>query len=369
MLNQHYDLVCSSFYGLEGAPLRWNGVTVMPGNQGTYGNEFVLGHANDHFGGDLRNGMVVTLMDVWVLAAPVFRQVNTVSWVPVDHQPVPDKVKAFLQQTSAVPLAMSKFGRDELVKAGLEPLYVPHAVDTDVYQPHDRTEARKAVGQPEDAFIVGMVAANKGNRKGFSLALQAFRIFWEDHRDAKLYLHTVVEPDQVPGEDILQLVKALGIPKDALMIPSQYAMKYDPFNDETMARVYSGLDVLVNPAHGEGFGVPVLEAAACGTPAVVTNFSAMPEVAGEWGWHVGCRDHWTYQNAWQAMADVEEIVEAFGRAYDEPTREREFRSDKVREHALQYDTAAVLKHHMLPALAQAEERFADRVPVESEVAA
>jgi glycosyltransferase involved in cell wall biosynthesis len=47
-----------------------------------------------------------------------------------------------------------------------------------------------------------------------------------------------------------------------------------------MAKIYSAMDVLLNPAMGEGFGITVLEAQACGTPAIVTDFSAMTEVCG-----------------------------------------------------------------------------------------
>jgi hypothetical protein len=49
---------------------------------------------------------------------------------------------------------------------------------------------------PDGAFLVGMVAANKGrpSRKGFSQAFQAFKQVRETHENAYLYLHTMVSP-------------------------------------------------------------------------------------------------------------------------------------------------------------------------------
>jgi glycosyltransferase involved in cell wall biosynthesis len=82
----------------------------------------------------------------------------------------------------------------------------------------------------------------------------------------------------------------------------------------TMAKLYSAMDVLLNPAMGEGFGVPVLEAQACGTPAIVTDFSAMQEVCGA-GWHVAYERSWTGQNSWQASPDVDDIVSALEECY------------------------------------------------------
>jgi glycosyltransferase involved in cell wall biosynthesis len=51
--------------------------------------------------------------------------------------------------------------------------------------------------------------------------------------------------------------------------------------DDDLAGLYSGAKVFVFPSLYEGFGFPILEAMACGTPVVCSNTSSLPEVAGE----------------------------------------------------------------------------------------
>jgi glycosyltransferase involved in cell wall biosynthesis len=54
----------------------------------------------------------------------------------------------------------------------------------------------------------------------------------------------------------------------------------DNLSDHTLARFYRGAQALVFPSLSEGFGLPIIEAMACGTPVLTSNITAMPEVAG-----------------------------------------------------------------------------------------
>ncbi len=51
--------------------------------------------------------------------------------------------------------------------------------------------------------------------------------------------------------------------------------------DEDLPALISAADVLAMPSKYEGFGLPVLEAMACGTPVVASNTSSLPEVGGD----------------------------------------------------------------------------------------
>ncbi len=300
-------------------------------------------------------------MDVWVLNPLMAKEFNLACWCPVDHEPAPPRVMEFFAHSGAVPIAMSRFGQQQL--AAFSPLYVPHAVDTKVYRPIPKDEARNALSVPSDRFVIGMVAANKGNpsRKCFTEALIAFRDFHEKHPDSVLYLHTEMS-GRFEGVNLYNLLAAIEMPDDAVFFPNQDKVVFDPYSPQMMAALYSSFDVLLSPSAGEGFGIPVLEGQACGVPAIVTDFSAQKEVCGA-GWRVAWEPVWTMQESWQAKPDVGDIVNALTRAYELPDEQRDQMSWQAVEHAAQYDIDRVMEKYMLPALEQAWERLTDR-PVE-----
>lgn len=360
-LNEHYNVAMSSTYGLEGARLRWEGMTVFPGLAGAdWGNKSLVPHARTHFGGDPADGIVLTLLDVFVLNPQMFHGLRGACWVPVDHEPVPPRVAEFFELSGAIPIAMSRFGQRMLHQ--FDPLYVPHAINLDDFSPIDRKEAREQARLPQDKFIVGMVAANKGNpsRKCFAEALSAFRTFHRMQPDSILFLHSEVT-GEFQGVDLAELIRALGLPDGSVFVADQRRLMFDPLPPRAMAHFYSAFDVLLSPSAGEGFGIPVLEAQACGTPAIVTDFSAQIEVCGS-GWRVDHFPYWTPQESWQAHPKVDDIVDALKAAYRLGDRGREQYAAKARKHAEQYGVDRVMEEHMLPALAEVEARYAAREP-------
>jgi glycosyltransferase involved in cell wall biosynthesis len=76
-------------------------------------------------------------------------------------------------------------------------------------------------------------------------------------------------------EEVFARLEALGL-KDDVILPG-----YVP--DAELPLWYNSAEVFVYPSLYEGFGIPPLEALACGTPAVVSNVSALPEAVGDAG--------------------------------------------------------------------------------------
>jgi glycosyltransferase involved in cell wall biosynthesis len=62
-------------------------------------------------------------------------------------------------------------------------------------------------------------------------------------------------------------------------------------NDDDLRLAYCGALALVYPSVYEGFGMPVIEALACGCPVITTSHSSLPEVAGDAAVYVNPFDH------------------------------------------------------------------------------
>lgn len=87
------------------------------------------------------------------------------------------------------------------------------------------------------------------------------------------------------GPDILRTKKAVeesGVANRTLFLRS--------LSDSDLPLLYSAAELFVFPSLYEGFGLPVLEAMACGTPVVSSNAASIPEVLGEAGKLVDARD-------------------------------------------------------------------------------
>jgi glycosyltransferase involved in cell wall biosynthesis len=61
-------------------------------------------------------------------------------------------------------------------------------------------------------------------------------------------------------------------------------------NNEELAGLYRKASCFVYPSLYEGFGLPPLEAMACGCPVVVSNVTSLPEVCGDAGFYVNPLD-------------------------------------------------------------------------------
>lgn len=73
--------------------------------------------------------------------------------------------------------------------------------------------------------------------------------------------------------------------------------------EDDLPGLYSGATAFVYPSIFEGFGLPVLEAMACGTPVITSNSSALPEVVGEAGLMVDPYDEEAMARAIQRVVE------------------------------------------------------------------
>lgn len=316
-----HEVVVSAFSGLGGSPIDWHGVTVLPGGMLEYGVDVLLPHI-----GVIKPDLTIALMDVWKLGPIVdgLAEHNMAAWTPVDTYPLSKLDEAFFQTSSVKPLSMSMFGQRQFAEAGLTALYAPHVVDRNVFTPLDpdvRRDYREALGL-DGRFVIGMCAANNDStRKGFAETFEAFRRFHKKHSESVLWVHSIAKTPR--GLDLAQLAHAIGIEPGSLKVTDTYPQVSGAFDDGLMRDWFGVLDVLSSCSYAEAFGVPLIEAQACGTPVIATNGSAMAESA-EHGWTVSGEPFWNpVHHAWWTRPNIGAIVAAYEKALAQAPRRRE----------------------------------------------
>lgn len=350
-----HDIAINCFFGLEGAAIEWNGFPCYPTDHSRFGN-LMLGDYAAHHAGARQNCLVMTLMDVWVMmqGLPNFSDLKFACWTPVDHDPAPPMVIDFLRRSNARVIAMSRFGERELERHGFDPMYAPHAIDTTVFspQPDLGLSSREKLGISPDTFVVGMVAMNQGipSRKSFPQLFEAFAAFHARHPDSMLYIHGDVV-GRNNGIELNALASACGIPNDASRA-TDYLGLHIGLPQQTVAAIYNMFDVLAIPSMGEGFGIPLIEAQACGVPVITTDWTAMPELCGS-GWLVdGDRWYDGTQRSFYKLPAVSEIDAALESAYQK-ARDPGVKQ-KARVFAEQYDVDRVFEECWVPIMADLE---------------
>ena len=343
-------MACLANFGVAGTAFGWEDIPVFPGD-GPRGNEAVSVWA-ERFGADI----VIWLHDAWVLKPRQWSELAVAVWAPVDHYPVPPQVYATLREPNVQPIAMSRFGAEWMKRLKLDPLYVPHGVDTQLFrpQPEIKEGVRESIGIPKDAFLVGMVAANAAPgefpRKGYAQAFSAFARFLERHDDAWLYAHT----RPVDGMNLESLMIVLndlsskpGLIMERIKFPP-HGTWYLGLPRDQMADLFCSFDVLLNPSMGEGFGIPIIEAQACGIPVIASDHSAMTEITKA-GWLVKGDPWWDVaQDSFGFTPSIGDIERALEAAYE--SRGDVELAASAREHALAYDADLVTVHYWEPTL-------------------
>jgi glycosyltransferase involved in cell wall biosynthesis len=343
-----HEVFVSAYWGLSGAPTQWNGITILPGFGANYCSASLGGHAKA-----LQPDLVITLGDVWVLDHNILKEIPVAHWLPNDCRPMSSADSAVVNASGAQLIAMSRFGEKRFRNAGFDPLYVPHGIDMETFKPpEDREELRAKYGL-NDRFVIGINGANNDAiRKALPEQMLAFAKFHKDHPEALLSLHTGVHQDG--GQDLEAVAENLGI-TDCVQAVDQYRYQSGLVQPADLAEWYNCLDVLSCCSYGEGFGLPIMEAQACGVPVITTKASAMEELNPH-GIQVDGEPFYNgVHKAWWIKPNISEMVAAYEAIHSgEPDR------DKLRAFAEEYEVSKISKAYMKPAVDELLARMAAR---------
>lgn len=242
----------------------------------------------------LKPDVIVILNDPWNFGA----YLDALKQLPegVECPPVVGWVAVDAKNQAAEPLnglahvvTWTRFAAEELRAGGYkgEASIVPLGVDLDTFYPRDREGARATVLPnviPRDAFVVGVVGRNQP-RKRLDLTIAYFAEWVKRHKvdDAYLYLH--VAPTGDVGCDVRSLIRYYGL--SGRVVLAEPHIGHGDLS-ERLALVYSAFDAYLTTTQGEGWGLPALEAMACGVPCIVPDWSALGDWPGDAAIKVPC---------------------------------------------------------------------------------
>jgi glycosyltransferase involved in cell wall biosynthesis len=198
---------------------------------------------------------------------------------PKTYKVLSKNIRLWVKRASRV-ATISEFSKSEIKKfLGVDASAVLYCgVDQKEFYPRPQKEieaVKKKYGITGDYILF---LSNVEPRKNIDRLLDAYALLNKNLR-AK-YAFVMVGGDGWLNEATKQRIAKLRAEGNSIIWPTDYVP------DEDKPALISGAQVLAHPALYEGFGIPPLEALACGTPALVSNTTSLPEVASDVGIYV-----------------------------------------------------------------------------------
>ena len=143
-------------------------------------------------------------------------------------------------------------------------------------------DVTQTLGVPSERISVAHPAPKEVYRvDGPTSDLDAQYVFTVATLEPRKNLQVLVEAHRLLGDD-LELVVAGGEGwGEQPLLDGPRIRRLGFVSDEELARLYRGAAVVVYPSRFEGFGIPVIEAMACGAPVVVSAHESLDEAAGD----------------------------------------------------------------------------------------
>lgn len=139
-------------------------------------------------------------------------------------------------------------------------------VDRNIFKPYDV----KLLDKPYIMYV-----GSERPRKNLNRLFEAFAKLKGEFPELKLVKVGAAGRTEEFRRDTMRILASLGITRDVIFV--------DPAPELDLAHYYSSASLLAYPSLYEGFGLPPLEAMACGCPVITSNTSSLPEVVGKAG--------------------------------------------------------------------------------------
>lgn len=193
----------------------------------------------------------------------------------------PNYLKIFLKQIpQIIPLCdgiitVSKFSKEDIMREFNFPgdkIFVTHLAPESIYKPRDKRKSKQLI---KDLYGIDgdfiLYIGGFSPRKNIMGLIESFsKIFKSYKRNIKL---VIAGKKGISYELYRQRTEQLSISENVIF-PGFIAMEHLPY-------LYSASELFVYPSFYEGFGLPPVEAMACGVPVIASNTTSIPEIIGD----------------------------------------------------------------------------------------
>lgn len=232
---------------------------------------------------NLDSSSIITLHDIIPLRMPETVSDRYLKIFNNDMKKIIDGVQGII--------TVSNFSKDDISKEFNYPkdkIFVTHLAAENIYKPMDKIKCKKFLRSNysiDSNFI--LYVGGFSPRKNITGLIEAFSLLKGIYtQDLKL---VIVGKQGISYEKYKNRALELGI-EDQVIFPGFIPLEHMPV-------FYNACETLVYPSFYEGFGLPPLEAMACGTPVIASNCTSIPEILGNSALLINPKDVYEIMNA------------------------------------------------------------------------
>ena len=188
-------------------------------------------------------------------------------------------------------ITVSKAAKDDIIRylnISPEKIIVTHEAASHIFQKIDDPKLLETVRLKYglgSKFILAIGSADP--RKNIKSLIDAYAILPKELHER--YQLAIIWTHKRLSDEVAEKARKIGL--------DQHIKFLMDVPDDDLALLYNATSLFVFPSHYEGFGLPPLEAMACGTPVVVSDNSSLPEIMGEAAFFVDANDFRSIGNA------------------------------------------------------------------------
>ena len=244
--------------------------------------------------------VIISLWDSFAIEyLQKYDNIYKIAYIPVDS-PFTLTMRNFVVGDEKI-VAMSKYGYLEMSRwfNNNKLDCIEHGIDTKRWIPRSNKtniKVRENYGIKEDDFLIMTNGANIGERKQIPLMLKVFKRFNKIYPDSRFFLFTNPNVQFPRGYNLMSIAAEMGLGKKVIF--PYFDPVIDSWDDSDLIDLYSASDVYLTATLAEGFGLPMLEAMACGIPVIAPNCSTVNELVKGHGWVYDTVPDFTFYPVW-----------------------------------------------------------------------